>query len=282
MTKKILILGGTGLLGEPVAHRLNDDGFQVRIMARGVEKARQMFDESFEIVAGDVANIDDVNRALEGCSGAHISVGGDVDYIGTKNVVDAANGKGLERLTYLSGSTVFEQNRWFPMVNQKLRAEESIRESGIPYTIFCPTWPMEQLPRLARAERVAMIGSQPIPVHWFAADDLARMVSTAYRLDEAANKRFFVHGPEAIRMKDALLRYCAVFRPDVESVSIMPIWLAKLMGALTGNEMLKFGAALLGYFHKVGELGDAAEANQILGAPTITLEEWLEKRKLAR
>jgi uncharacterized protein YbjT (DUF2867 family) len=165
------------------------------------------------------------------------------------------------------------------MVDQKLRAEETIRESGIPYSIFCPTWPMEQLPRLAGGDRVAMIGKQPKPLHWFAADDLARMVAVAYKLDEAANKRFFIHGPEAIPMKDAILRYCAVFRPEIESVSVMPVWMAKLMGAVTGNEMLKFASQLMGYFHKVGELGDPTETNRILGAPEITLDEWLERRK---
>lgn len=51
---KILILGGTGLLGAPVARRLQADGFEVRLLARDREKARAMFDESFEIVAGDL------------------------------------------------------------------------------------------------------------------------------------------------------------------------------------------------------------------------------------
>ena len=51
---KILILGGTGLLGAPVARRLQSDGFDVRLLARDREKARAMFDEPFEIVAGDL------------------------------------------------------------------------------------------------------------------------------------------------------------------------------------------------------------------------------------
>jgi hypothetical protein len=42
------------------------------------------------------------------------------------------------------------------------------------------------------------------------------MVSTAYRLEDAANKRFLVLGPEAIRMHEALRRYCAVFHPDIK------------------------------------------------------------------
>ena len=51
---KILILGGTGMLGAPVTRRLQVDGFEVRLLTRDPEKARAMFDDSYEIVAGDV------------------------------------------------------------------------------------------------------------------------------------------------------------------------------------------------------------------------------------
>jgi uncharacterized protein YbjT (DUF2867 family) len=277
--EKILVLGGTGLLGQPVARRLQADGFAVRLLARDPDKARAMFSDLCEVVPGDVADLDSLERALEGCDGVHISVGGPVDQLSAENVAALAPKLGLERITYISGSTVFEQNRWFPMVEQKLEAEKAIRECGVAYAIFCPTWPMEQLPRFARGGQPTQIGKQPQPLHWFAADDMARMVSAAYQQEEAANRRFFVHGPEAITMKQALERYCQVFYPAGKPVSVMPIWLAKVIGMLTRNDTLKFASRLMAYFDKVGELGDPAEANQILGAPTTTLDAWIEQRK---
>ena len=60
---KILILGGTGLLGTPVARRLQADGFAVRLLARDPDKARAMFDETFEVVTGDVTDW----LSLRGC-----------------------------------------------------------------------------------------------------------------------------------------------------------------------------------------------------------------------
>jgi uncharacterized protein YbjT (DUF2867 family) len=163
----------------------------------------------------------------------------------------------------------------------KLEAERAIRECGGRYTIFCPTWPMEQLPRMVQGGRAAVIGDQP-PVHWFAADDLARMVSTAFQREEAANKRFFVHGPEALTMVEALGRYCRALHPEIESVAAMPIEVARSMADSPGNEMLKFHAEMMAYFEKAGELGDPAEANEILGAPMTTLDEWLDQRKAKR
>lgn len=277
---KILILGGTGMLGAPVTRRLQVDGFEVRLLTRDPEKARAMFDDSYEIVAGDVTDLDSLEQALEGCLGVHISVGGPVDQLSAENVVALAPRLGLERVTYNSGATVFEQNRWFPMTEQKLNAEKAIRDSGLPYTIFCPTWPMEQLPRLAMGGKPLIIGDRPVPYHWFAADDLACMVSNAYQREEAMNQRLVIHGLQAMTMVEAMERYCQAFHPEVESVSMMPIDAAKSMAASTGNDMLMFFAELMAYFDKVGEMGDPAEANQLLGAPTTTLDEWIKKRKV--
>jgi uncharacterized protein YbjT (DUF2867 family) len=277
--EKILVLGGTGMLGGPVARRLRADGFEVRLLARDPEKARMMFGDSFEIVAGDVTDLGSLERGLAGCEGVHISIGGPVDQLSAENVAALAPRSGLKRITYISGATAAEQNRWFPMTAQKLDAEKAIRECGVPHTTFCPTWPLEQLPRLARGGQPLLIGDRANPYHWFAADDLGRMVSTAYQLEEAADKRFFVHGPEAMPMKEALERYCQAFHPEVASVSVMPVDAARAVAKSTGNQMLGFFAELMAYFDRVGEMGDPAEANQLLGAPTTTLDAWIEQRK---
>jgi uncharacterized protein YbjT (DUF2867 family) len=279
MGKRILVLGGTGMLGQPVARRLKADGYQVRVLARDMEKAKKLFDELFEIVQGDVTDVGSLEKGLAGCSGVHISVGGAVDQLSAENVAALAPKLKLERITYISGATAFEQNRWFPVTEQKLNAEKAIRECGVPYTVFCPTWPMEQLPRFARQGQPFLIGKQPKPVHWFAADDLARMVSAAYQREEAASKRLFVFGPEAMTMKQALERYCGVFHPDGKPVSVMPIWSAKVMAVLTRNQGLKFAGDLMAYFDKMGEMGDPAEANHLLGAPRITLDDWMKQRQ---
>jgi NADH dehydrogenase len=279
MQKKILVLGATGMLGEPVTRRLNADGFSVRIIARDVDKARDLFDDSIEIVQGDVTDLDSLENALQGCSGVHISVGGPVDQLSVEHVAALAPRLGVDHLIYLSGSTVNKENAWFPMIAQKVAAEQAIKACGVPYTILCPTWPMEQLPRFVMGGRAAVIGVLPEPWHWFATDDLARMVSNAFQRPESKGKRMFIHGPEAITVKAALERYCRVFHPEIETVAVMPIEAAKAMAESTGNDFIKAFAEMMAYFKKVGEPGDPNEANHILGAPVITLEAWLAQRQ---
>jgi len=281
MNDKVMVIGGTGLLGAPVVRRLSADGFDVRVFARDTDKTKAMFNGSLETVEGDVSDIDSLGKAMAGCSHVHISVGGPVDQLSAENVAAIAPQHGIQRISYISGATVAEQNRWFPMTEQKLNAEQAIRDCGVSYTIFCPTWPMEQLPRFAMGGKPLLIGDRDLFYHWFAADDLARMVSQAFQLKSAANKRLVIYGPESITMREALARYCQVFHPEVESVSLMPLEVAQATAASTGNNMLAYFASLMSYFEKVGEPGDPTEANQLLGAPKISLDEWINERKKA-
>lgn len=182
MTNTILVLGATGLLGEPVARRLEADGFQVRILARNGEKARSLFDNGFELVEGDATNRDDLKQALVGCYGVHLTLSGEAERIGAELVAASAAACSIERITYISGCTAVAENSWFPLTEDKLVAEQAIRTSGVAYTLFALTWPMEMLTRYARDGKPLLIGRMSGPFHFFAVDDLARMVSASYRL----------------------------------------------------------------------------------------------------
>lgn len=279
MLKTILVIGGTGLLGQPVSFALKGAGFRVRIMTRDLQKARKAFDNSFEIFVGDPLDTNCVEEALNGCYGVHISLPTEVEQQAAEMVSKVASRHSVERISYISGATVAEENRWSPMVDRKFLAEQAIRKSDVPYTMICPTWVMESLPLFVNQGRASVLGKQPHPYHWVAAEDIGRMTATAYQLKEADNQRFIIHGPEAISMQEALKRYCAAFHPEIREVSSMPFWLVKLLATLTRNPGLKGAGEMMSYFEKVGEWKNLPQANCILGAPTITLDQWLKTRK---
>jgi len=212
---------------------------------------------------------------MAGCHIVHVSVGPPIDRISAELALRAATEVRAERIGYVSGTTVSEEHRWFPMVDAKLSAERIVMGGVVPWTIFRPTWPFEQLPRFARGGKPFMLGDPRHAWHWFAADDMARMVSAAYRTPEAEGCRFFVHGPEAMTLRGALERYCAAVHPDAPPIQVMKLWMARTIGLLTRNAQLRFAAGLMSYFSKVAEGGDPSEANRMLGAPTTTLEAWL-------
>jgi len=281
MQKTTLVIGATGKLGEPVTRHLKEDAFLVRVLTRDSSKAHKLFDETFEIIVGDVTDIQSLQKSMEGCFGVHINLAPpEIEGLGVENVVSAGLQKGIKRITYVSADNVSEEYvKWFPPFKHKIDTEKTIRESGIPYTIFCPTSSMEALPMFVMGGKAGVLGKQPNPYHWFAANDFGRMVSAAYKLEEAVNKRLFIYGPEGILIHEALRRYCSIFHPEIKKISTMPFWLANLIAAITRDKEMKFASKLLAYCEKTGECGDPTEANSILGAPKITLDEWLAERK---
>ena len=279
MKKIILVLGATGMLGRPASYSLKESGFQVRFMTRDLQKGHNAFDNSFEMFGGDPMDIGRLEDALHGCYGVHISLPTKVEQQVAEIVANLASRHGVERISYISGATVAEENRWFPMINRKFLAEKAISEAGIPSTIICPTWVMEGLSLFINQGRAAVFGKQPCPYHWVAADDIARMISNSYILDEAMSKRYIVHGPEAISIQEALRRYCAVFHPGIKEVTNMPFWLVKLLATFTGNQTLKGAGEMMAYFEKVGEWHNLPEINGALGVPRMTLDMWLQKNK---
>jgi uncharacterized protein YbjT (DUF2867 family) len=104
---------------------------------------------------------------------------------------------GIERIGLISGPSVAEERRSFPMIDAKYQAEEHLKASGIPWVIIRPTWPMESLARFAQGNRASILGRQPATIHPVAGSDIGRMVCRALELDEALGHTFTIHGLEA-------------------------------------------------------------------------------------
>jgi len=274
---KTLIIGATGLLAKPVIKHFDNQRFSLRLFSRNIDSSK--YPGNYEIVKGDVFNPSDLQNAVNGCEAVHITISQVDEALAVEQIVAVAKQNNIQLISYVSGSTVDEKNRWFSMIDHKLKAEKAIIESGIPYVIFRPTWFFESLQLMVRNGKAMMIGKQPHPSSWLAADDFARMLVTAYQKQEAKNQIFYIHGPEKMLMKDVLLKYAKQLNPPINKLSMTPIGMLKLMAFLTGNKALKMVANMFAYFEKVGEMGSPGNANQILGAPGITFGQWLAMQK---
>ena len=241
-----------------------------------------MLGAEIEVVEGDVLNRDDVRAAMTGCSAVHISLSQQTELAAMKQVIEVGGRTGLERITYISATTVCEANRWYELIDVKVRTEALLKASGIPSVIFCPTWAMETLHNFVRGKRaVLLVGKKPPPLHFVAAADLGAMVAASYGDNRAFGKRLYVHGPESLTLPDAFGRYVKTCYPGYK-IMHMKLWQARLIARLTCREELAEASQLIAYFDKVGELGDPTEANALFGAPSTTFDEWcaLHKTKL--
>ncbi len=278
MIKKILVVGGTGMLGMPVVFKLILKGYQVRIMTRNEHKASLIFGDIAEIVVGDVTRIEDIRYAMTGCDGVHINLSGDIELPGVKNIVHVAKDLGIKLVTYISGDSVNEQNTWFPMIRAKLEAENLISRSGLNFIIYRPTWFMESLPLFVRDNRAIHLGTRDVSFHFLAAEDYANIVARSYGTKEAYGKKLYIHGPEQLTFYQALSQYCQEFHPDIQ-VKRMPFFLAGFIAFITYSNDLKQATKMMKYFYTVGECGDPTETNDLFGPAKMTLQQWLKKRK---
>lgn len=281
--KTILVVGGTGMLGKPVAQQLKVDGFNVRLLARNPEKAQKLLGDGFEIIKGDVDDPAALRSALTGVDGVHISLKGGpteadfdhMDHIATRDIAQAAKELGVGRVTILSAYAVSAEKADTPESRSKLKGEAALKSSGVPYTIFRASWFMETLPMFVQGKSMSLIGNQIHPLHWIAAEDYARMVSKSYQTDETLNKELYIFGPEAFTMGEAMKIYAEYAGVKVAPISIQML---AVLGALTFNTEWKGMAVLMKHYENWGEDGSPDEANHLLGAPATTLKEWCNKR----
>jgi uncharacterized protein YbjT (DUF2867 family) len=283
--QRILVIGGTGMLGRPVARRLKADGYNVRLLARSAEKARALLGEGYEVLQGDVEDSASLRRALAGVDGVHISLKGGprpadyerMDHMATHNIAAAAKEAGIGRVTLLSAYAVSAEKADSPESRSKLKGETALKASGVPYTIFRCSWFMESLPLFVQGKSLTLIGKQAHPLHWVAAEDFAGMVSRSYWFSETLNTELSVYGPEAYTMREALERYAAADARGLKVTQISTRMLA-LLGMLTFNAEWRGTATLMRHYERWGEDGSPDEANRLLGAPATRLQEWLESR----
>ena len=282
--KTILVIGGTGMLGKPVAQQLKADGFKVRILARSIEKAKSSLGNGYEYVKGDYENAGSLKAAMQGCDGVHINVKGGpteadferADHLGVKRIAETAKTVGVGLVTLISAYAVSVEKADTPESKTKVKGEVALKASGVPYTIFRASWFMETLPLFIQGKSLSLIGNQVHPLHWIAVDDYARMVSKSYQTDETLNKEFYIFGPEAYTMGEAL----EIFgKRKGLKVSKMSTSMLGWLGMLSFNTEWKSTATLMTHYEKWGEDGSPDEANRLLGAPKITLKKWCENKQ---
>ena len=282
----VAIVGGTGLLGQPIARALLDTGYKVTIVTRNAAKAAETMGKGFKYAEAAIDDMTSLQQAFHSVDAVHINLSGytptqcdQIIHQGTANIVGAAQCTGVQLISMITGTTVCEANTGLYEIKSKLAAENIIKGSGIPYVIFCPSWFMESLPNFINNGRANIFGPGSIPIHWMAVDDYVKQFLRAYATPEVRDKRLILHGPTAISLLSALTTYVEIMEPDLNT-NHSPYWLGTLLTWVTGDKSIRHAAKLCAYYECVGDLGDPTETNELVGAPKIELTDWCLRRSM--
>ncbi|KAL7151910.1 hypothetical protein ABFS83_04G062900 [Erythranthe nasuta] len=163
-SKLVLVVGGTGGVGQLVVASLLTRNIKSRLLLRNPEKAATLFgkqdEEKLQVRQGDTRNPEDLDPSIfEGVTHVICCTGttafpsrrwdGDntperVDWEGVKNLVSALPSS-LKRIVLVTSVGVTKSNElpWsvmnlFGVLKYKKMGEDFVRNSGLPYTIIRP------------------------------------------------------------------------------------------------------------------------------------------------
>lgn len=220
---KVLVTGGTGVIGEGVISELIARGHSVRLLSRHAkDDAMQWPDvEPFE---GNVADPSSLAGAADGCD-AVVHIAGiaeedppkrtfeAVNVEGTRNILEEAKRAGVQRFVFVSslgadiGQSAYHQS--------KKAAEEIVARSDVQWTIVRPGnvyGPGDEvlslilkMVRVLPAVPVIDGGNQEFQPIWH--EDLAKMLAATVERHDLAKQTLEAAGPEITSMKDVVERF---------------------------------------------------------------------------
>lgn len=141
-----------GATGRHIVSELVKRNIPVRALVRNLELAKQVLPSEVELVLGNVLNANALTEAIADfdvlicATGAKPSLNALepylVDYIGTKNLINAAKTKNIQHFAIVSSLCVSKflhpLNLFWLVLFWKKQAEKYLQASGLTYTIVRP------------------------------------------------------------------------------------------------------------------------------------------------
>ncbi len=152
----ILLAGASSGVGREIANCLTAQNLQVKAFFRSEEKRQELEAMGIKVVLGDALNTDDVEKAILGEAAIDIvisTIGGvpkdseRADYLGNKNLIDAAVKAGVKKFILVSSigsgnsaNAIPPQalETLKPVLIEKDKAEKHLIASGLTYTVIRP------------------------------------------------------------------------------------------------------------------------------------------------
>jgi len=233
----ILVVGATGNLGGAVTRMLLAQGQPVRILARSQSNYQPLVEAGAQVVLGDLKEPGSLDAACEGVNTVITTAnsaarGGEdtvqtVDLEGNRNLIDAAKAAGVKQFIFVSVLTADPKSP-VPFLQAKGKTEDTLRASGIPYTILAPNGYLEVMiggvvgmPAMM-GQPVTIVGGGRRKHSFISAGDVAAFMLATIDNPAAINQKLLLGGPHPLSFRDAVAIYERVLGHQIQVRSVAP------------------------------------------------------------
>lgn len=253
---KIAITGATGFVGRHLARDLVANGHEVVLIARGVDRRDETI-RSLPRATFAPIGLDDAARladsfagsdAVAHCAGINRELGQQtyqrVHVEGTRNVVAAAKAAGVGTIALLSFLRA-RPDCGSPYHESKWAAEESVRASGLDYTVIKAGMiygrgdhMLDHLSHwLHTAPFLPTVGLVDRPIRPLAVADMVRVLRAALVEGRLSRQTVAVTGPEEMTLAESVRRIARVLNRPV-AIFPLPIWVHTIAAHLFERAMV--------------------------------------------
>jgi uncharacterized protein YbjT (DUF2867 family) len=286
----ILVVGSTGLVGGMITRRLLEQGADVRILVRPGSNYQPLVEAGARPVEGDLKNPAPLAVACAGVetvitTASSGSRGGadtpqTVEIEGTRHLVDAALAAGVSQLVFVSTIAASEDSP-VELLRAKAAAEESLRQSGLSYTILAADVLLDTMVPLVigapaqNRQPVTLVGEGKGRHSFMAADDMAAFAVAFVGHPAAMKQLVIVGGPEAVSLRDIVGTYEHVLGRPIPVASVGPGELVPNLPPVPGLAEIMTGmmAALEMFESRI----DMSETARTFGVRLTPVEEYVRR-----
>jgi uncharacterized protein YbjT (DUF2867 family) len=277
--RPVLVVGGTGLLGEQVVAELHSRGKRVRALVRPTSDATRLERTGVEIARGDMMDPASLLDAMDSADAVVSTAAGytrhskgdtnEIDTIGNRNLADAASRVGVRRFVLTSILTC-DQTPQVPHFWHKKLAEDRLEELGVPFVALRPGAFLDMIVRMGgdpfAKRRLMWFGSPKIPLTFVLTQDLAGYLAEAVDAPGVDGQRIDIGWDRPVSMQDIAQISGQLLTQQIR-VRTIPAGVINAAGAVVGrfSSTVNDMAAMMRWFQTGRYVADPSRQREVFG-----------------
>jgi len=293
-SKPILVTGAAGQVGGvgfKIVELLRSKNFPVRAMVRQFDnRSDALKNLGAEVIKGDLTDLQDVHRAINGCSSIYFGMSVSVSYLeATVNTAVIAKHYGIKLFLNISQMTVSEMSitETTSIPQQKLHwlAEQVLNWSGLPVVHIRPTVFLENFFfNQWAADSIRQSGEIKLPfgsgkTSPIATRDVARVaVEILSNPDRHIGKIYELTGPKSQNGDEVAMEYSLALGRPIKYTDIpLEEWYNNRLKSSNLPEHIKKHLYTMAHLHRENHYDRHVNTvEEITGMKPMSIKEWVQ------